>query len=312
MGKKAVIATITISVIVTLFAGMQAVEVANANPLMNPTPPQNIIWVYLTTINGNSSQSVTILMPNLSYWYVSGDFVASLGDSSFKLSYGPSYWLDQPFGLGANQGFPVYFEHHNETEQGQGNITLEITVANVQSYSLVVEYAPNNPNPIPQPTISILSPLNDSFFNVSIEGANYRLVYETNSSLSWVGYSIDSASNVTVTGNNTFVHDFGPSGYHLLTVYANDTSNNWAIPQTVTYLVNYHVEETPSVTPSPTPSPTIPEFPSFLLVSLLMIAVMAGVISYRIKMKKAKRSKFSKGLNLQRLCGAKYECYRHV
>ena len=117
--------------------------------------------------------------------------------------------------------------------------------------------------PSPSPTISILSPLTNSFFNVSLGGVNYQLIYETNSSLSWVDYSVDGASNVTVTGNSTFVHEFVSSNkYQTLTVYANDTSGNWAIPQTVTYLVNFYPDYTP------TPSPSIPEFPSTFSYSL--------------------------------------------
>jgi len=59
---------------------------------------------------------------------------------------------------------------------------------------------------------------------------------------------------VTVSENGTLVRDFGSSGYHTLTLYANDTSGNWATPQTVTYLVNFGVE------PTPISSVSVPEF----------------------------------------------------
>ena len=128
------------------------------------------------------------------------------------------------------------------------------------------------------PKISILYPLNDSFFNVSLGGVNYQLTYETNSTLSWVGYSIDGSDNVTVTGNSTFVHEFVSStGYHTLTVYANDTSGNWAIPQSVTYLVNFY--------PDYTPSPSIPEFPTWIILPLAMISVLLSVFALKSKKK---------------------------
>jgi autotransporter-associated beta strand protein len=115
------------------------------------------------------------------------------------------------------------------------------------------------------PAISILSPTNDTVFNVSIAGIIYQIVYETNSTLSWVGYSLDGGGNVTVSGNNTYVGSTSieerieNSGYNTLTLYANDTAGNWATPQTVTYLVEYYSDAT-SAAPvtSPTPSPSVP------------------------------------------------------
>ena len=294
MGKKAFIKSL---VLVLLLVRIQTGNIVKANPLLENTPSQNISWVHLTTVTGNLSQTVALFMPNLSHWFVTGIYVTSAEESFFNLSYCGSYFWDHPFGMRPGQSFPVNFEHYNETEQGQGNITLEITVTNVQSYSLTVEYAPNNTNPIQQPTISILSPVNDSFFNVSIEGVYYQLIYESNSSLSWVGYSIggngysiegNGSGNVTVTGNSTFVHDFGSSGNHTLTVYANDTSGSWATPQTITYLVNFYPDTAPTPSPSPTLQPTAPNTPKGsvvnivlgLIVALVVIAVCAGLLAY--------------------------------
>jgi hypothetical protein len=134
-----------------------------------------------------------------------------------------------------------------------------------------------------QPTIKVLSPLNDSFYNVSLGGVSYQLTYETDSALSWVGYSLDGTANVTVTGNGTLVHNFVSSnGYHTLTVFANDTSGNWAFPQTVTYLVNFYPDYRPSSsqssTVSPSPSPSVAEFPNWIILPL--IAAAATMIVY--------------------------------
>ncbi len=152
-----------------------------------------------------------------------------------------------------------------------------------------VNMAKANPTQTPistqKPTISILYPKNDSFFNVSLGGVVYKLIYETNSTLSWVGYSIDGgfnlegANNVTVTGNSTTVHVLvNSNGYQTLTVYANDTSGNWAVPQTVTYLVNFY----PDYTPAPSPSPTIPEFSGWIIMPLLIVI---GLLVYLAKHK---------------------------
>ena len=117
------------------------------------------------------------------------------------------------------------------------------------------------------PAISILYPTNGAVFNVSIVGVSYQIIYETNSTLSWVGYSLDGGSNVTVSGNSTYVGSNGierieNSGYNTLTLYANDTAGNWATPQTVTYLVEYY------------PDVSTPEFPTWTAVSALAVLAM--------------------------------------
>ncbi len=107
------------------------------------------------------------------------------------------------------------------------------------------------------PTISILYPKNETVFNTSIEGVFFKVQYQTNNTLSWVGYSINGGRNVTITGNNTTEHNFD-FDYNTLTLYANDTDGNWAIPQTVTYLANFYPDTTskPTATSSPTITPT--------------------------------------------------------
>ncbi len=124
------------------------------------------------------------------------------------------------------------------------------------------------------PSISILYPTNETFFNVSIEGVYFQLLYQTNDTLSWVGYSINGGANVTCTGNVTdnsayikdeYQFDFG---HPTLTLYANDTAGNWSIPQTVTYTVYFYPDTTSppsspssvssSASPSLTTSPVYP------------------------------------------------------
>ncbi len=148
-----------------------------------------------------------------------------------------------------------------------------------------------------QPEVSILSPSSDCFFNVSIEGVNYQFTYETNSSLSWVGYSINGANNVTVTENYTWVHDFGSSGYHTLTVYANDTSGIWATPQTVTYLVNFYPDYAPTLTPASKQQPTPSFVPNnsrdnsaltIITAGLVVAPVVVGLLVYSAKRNRAK------------------------
>jgi hypothetical protein len=86
-------------------------------------------------------------------------------------------------------------------------------------------------------TITLLSPVDHATFNALMGSVGFQVRYETKDVLSWVGYSIDGGSNVTVSGNNTYVNGVENNGYHTFTLYANDTSGNWAAPQTATYQV---------------------------------------------------------------------------
>ncbi len=183
--------------------------------------------------------------------------------------------------------------------------------------SITLPATPPHPTSSPTPTnastvtidVSIISPLNNSFFNVSIEGVGYQLIYQTNTTLSWVGYSIGGSGysiegkgsgNVTVSENGTWVRDFGSSGYHTLTLYANDTSGNWASPQTVTYLVNFYPDYPPTSSPSPTqqprfePSPTWTDFvdgPNLLpLLTGIIIMLAIGTIGAVIYFKRGKKT----------------------
>ncbi len=144
------------------------------------------------------------------------------------------------------------------------------------------------------PAISILYPTSNTVFNVSIEGVSYQIIYETNSTLSWVGYSLNGGNNVTVSGNSTW--ELGPehifrSGYNTLTLYANDTAGNWATPQTVTYFVEFYADVAPTIVPSPTltplsaltPSPSIPEFPTWILPSIFLVTAFTALTVARNK-----------------------------
>jgi len=102
----------------------------------------------------------------------------------------------------------------------------------------------NSPNSSPtqeilspySPKISVLSPRKTSYTAVGDLYAAVPLTFETNASLSWVGYSLDGGENVTGV-NGTLVEI--PVGSRSLTVYANDTTGNWAEPNTVYYSVEW-------------------------------------------------------------------------
>jgi hypothetical protein len=178
----------------------------------------------------------------------------------------------------------------------------------------------------PVPEITILYPANGTFFNVSIGVGSFQLKYATNNTLSWIGYSIDGSQNRTAYGEwydleqrlydtegnpSVWVYNvFESSGNHDLTLYANDTTGDWATPQTVTYLVNIYADTTlPPTTSNPIQSsslspistPTLPPEnrnapnldPMYYLIPVSVIVAIA-VLSVLLYSRHRKNSNLSK------------------
>ena len=81
------------------------------------------------------------------------------------------------------------------------------------------------------PIITILSPTNDTFYPYSCN----PLTYTVNEPTSWVGYSLDGATNKTLTGNTTLCSGYGS---HNIVIFANDTSGNMNKSNTVYFKIN--------------------------------------------------------------------------
>ncbi|MFH1774557.1 MAG: S8 family serine peptidase [Methanobacteriota archaeon] len=71
-------------------------------------------------------------------------------------------------------------------------------------------------------SVIIISPVNGSTHNTSEVALNYSL----SKAASWIGYSLDNKSNVTLLGNTTLGNL--THGEHVLVVYANDSLGNLA------------------------------------------------------------------------------------
>lgn len=128
--------------------------------------------------------------------------------------------------------------------------------------------------PTSSPIISILSPANTTYAAIYNPYAAIPLIFETNESLSWVGYSLDGGSNVTVPENGTLLEI--PKESRSLTLYANDTAGNWAAPQTVYYDIAFNLG------PAPEPFPTVPVAAASVA---SVIFVGAGLLFYLKKRK---------------------------
>ena len=97
-------------------------------------------------------------------------------------------------------------------------------VPNYVTYSDAVYFTVDS---IP-PNASILSPEDKTY-----KTADVRLDFTVNEPTSWIGYSIDGRTSVTLTGNTTLTGLF--DGTHSLTVYAKDVAGNIGTSETVNF-----------------------------------------------------------------------------
>jgi len=77
--------------------------------------------------------------------------------------------------------------------------------------------------PVPDtvlPIITIISPVNDTTYNIDSVDLNYSV----NEPTAWEGYSLDTGTSIILYGNTTLTGLI--DGLHTLTIYANDTSGN--------------------------------------------------------------------------------------
>jgi hypothetical protein len=116
------------------------------------------------------------------------------------------------------------------------------------------------------PAIIVNSPINQT-----VNEANVPLSFSVNETTSQILYSLDNQANTTLTGNTTLTAL--TEGTHDLVVYANDTVGNIGKSDTIFFTVN-------TITQSP--SPTIPEFPTWILV-LLVLATTLLILCKRMR-----------------------------
>jgi hypothetical protein len=107
-----------------------------------------------------------------------------------------------------------------------------------------IDPTPDNISPI----IRVLSPKNQTYNNKPY------LTFYVSEPASWIGYSLDGKSNITLTTNTT-LSDL-TQGTHTIVIYANDTSGNLGISNIVFF--NSQTDSTSNLTISTSPSTTLP------------------------------------------------------
>jgi len=85
------------------------------------------------------------------------------------------------------------------------------------------------PVDIDPPMILVISPSSQTFATDSVS-----LVFALDEEASWIGYSLDGRSNVTISGNTTLSNLY--NGTHFVLVYANDTVGNMGYSETVYFV----------------------------------------------------------------------------
>jgi len=126
-----------------------------------------------------------------------------------------------------------------------------LTASNTAMYSRLIYWDTYTPSP----EISILSPENKTYTT-----NNVTLEYTIDSTVTWAGYSLDNQANVTLAENTTLT---GLSnGYHTLIIYAKDEFNNTGVSSETCFTVDTD----------------IPEFPSWIILPLFLIATLLAII----------------------------------
>jgi parallel beta-helix repeat protein len=125
--------------------------------------------------------------------------------------------------------------------------------------------------------IDVFQPSNTTYrvANISLDLSTFRLP-------AWIGYSLDSRTNVTVTGDTELI---GLSnGSHTLLAYATDISGNSGVSDSVSFMVSLPPSPTLSLTPSP--SPIIPEMSPLLVAATFVIIAFLLAVTIKNKPKR--------------------------
>lgn len=119
------------------------------------------------------------------------------------------------------------------------------------------------------PKITILSPANATYYVTSVS-----LIFTVSKAISWIGYSLDGAANVTISGDTTLTNL--PYGFHYIIVYANDTTGIMGASDKIYFTI----KEAPPEAPPPGIDWT-------LIVAVAIICIVVGVVAgYFITRKK--------------------------
>jgi hypothetical protein len=239
--KAALTLSLMLSFSIWLILGVQLINVTKANPY---SPP---VWKYVDPIPGTVPTKLTILSPKNNTVYSSGDLNLTAHvtrpetpNSILPGSMWVLYFLD---------GNYVEEAGYHEVPLSDLDINTVLHGLSDGSHELMVEaqcfvepgnytvFSITSSSRVFFTVVDVTSPVISSF---SVENKTYSqddlpLNFTVNESVSWIGYSLDGQTNVTVPGNFTLTKL--ASGSHTLTVYANDTSGNMGASETIYFTI---------------------------------------------------------------------------
>jgi len=161
-----------------------------------------------------------------------------VGNAEQVRSDGSTNVWDDGYPSGGNYWSDYESEYPNAEEiddSGIWDTPYEITENNQDNYPLMNLWGVPPPLDTTPPTISIISPENKTY-----AVSDVPLTFTVNESTSWIGYSLDGQSNVTITGNTTLP---GLSdGTYSLVVYAKDLIGNEGSSEMVYFTIQSPVE----------------------------------------------------------------------
>jgi hypothetical protein len=108
--------------------------------------------------------------------------------------------------------------------------TSKVYIVHNAAKSVVVIRSVDRSTDETPPRIVIISPENKSYVSTMIP-----LVFTINESTSWIGYSLNGQTNVTVTGNSTLSLS---TGSYWIRVYAYDSYDNMGSSDTISFIVD--------------------------------------------------------------------------
>jgi hypothetical protein len=248
MTKKTLMATIIITTILfSPVAGMKWVEVAKANFLPPPNNthitidfPQNLTYDSRTLNLNFTLQSNGYGW----YWYKVDEnerIEINVTTVSEQLIDDGSYWY-------------AYNRHTRIANTVLPNLTNgnhRVTVFELGSNMIITASA------TAYFTIDAddNAPILFVFSNGSVyDKSEILLSFTINEKVSWIGYSLDSASNITCNGNFTIKNIL--NGIHNVTVYANDTNGNMGKSNNIFFTIDTSTPPSPSPTSTTIPSPS--------------------------------------------------------
>lgn len=212
------------------------------------TPPYTFQW-YTTFLDPNvpSQRWIRVAVPGANS--STFNFVASTPGR-----YGISISVTDSKGEGEYQSFQP--------------IGIVVTVQSTP-VSQSMPSPPPNPSPTPSPpNITSLSAQDKTY-----KESNVPLDFTLSQPAQWIGYSLDGQANITIDGNTTLTGL--QNGQHTVTIYANNTYGNPAVPQTITFIIKV---------PIPFPITEVAVAIIIIIAGAAVTAVTAGF------MKKRKRS----------------------